>query len=111
MKPIIQYPDFDKLDIRVGKIIDVSIPSWSSKLIELKVNFGKEIGEKTIFAGIQKWYKPENLLNKKCLFIVNLAQKKMGESYSQGMMLMAEEKGKPILIKIPSLVSEGASIS
>ena len=52
MKSTIEYFDFEKLDLRVGEVVDAIVPAWSEKLIELKVNFGDEIGEKTIFSQI-----------------------------------------------------------
>ncbi len=114
MKPIITYPDFEKLELRVGKILEASNPDWSTKLIEFKVDFGPEIGEKTIFSGIRKWYKSEDLIGKLYPFLINLAEKKMGESLSQGMMLMADEEidgqENPILIEIPDKVKPGTVI-
>lgn len=91
MKPTIEYSDFDKADLRIGKIVSCQAPEWSEKLLELKVAFGGEIGEKTIFAGIRKSFSPEQLVGKKCVFVVNLAERKMGQGISQGMMLVAVE--------------------
>lgn len=92
MKPIIEYADFDKLDLRVGLVIAASLPEWSGKLIEMRVDFGSEIGQKTIFAGIRKFVNFEDLPNKKFVFIVNLAERKLGEGISQGMMLVASDE-------------------
>lgn len=91
MKPTIEYPDLDKADLRIGKILECSLPEWSEKLVELKVDLGSEIGQKTIFAGIKKHFTPEQLIGKKCVFVVNLAERKMGQGISQGMMLVAIE--------------------
>ncbi len=100
MKPTIQYPDFDKLDIRVGKVIDASAPDWSNKLLEFTVDFGEELGEKTILSGVRKWYSPEDFIGSSFLFVVNLAERKMGEGVSQGMMLMADEDDVPTIIPV-----------
>jgi methionyl-tRNA synthetase len=89
MKPLIEFADFEKIDLRAGKILACSIPSWSPKLLELDVDFGAELGQKKIFAGVQKRFKPEELAGKTCTFVVNLAERKMGEGVSQGMMLVA----------------------
>jgi len=110
MKPIIQYEDFDKLDIRVGKVVEANIPEWSEKLIEFKVDFGEEIGIKTILSGVKQWYTPEEFVGKHYIFLVNLAERKMGKSVSQGMMLMADEEEKPVLIDIPKPVKEGTVV-
>ena len=100
MKDTITYPDFEKLDLRVGEVIAASVPEWSKKLIELKVNFGSKIGEKTILSGVKQWYAAEDFINKKFIFIVNLAERKMGESVSQGMMLMVDAAEKPMPIEL-----------
>ncbi len=90
MKPTIEYSDFDKIEFRVGQIIEASAPEWSRKLLEFRVDFGSEFGVKTILSGVRQWYQPEDFLNKKFPFIINLAERKMGEGVSQGMMFMAD---------------------
>lgn len=87
MKDVISFPDWEKLDVRVGTIVEASAPEWSNKLIELHVEFGEEIGSRTIFTGMRKWYGPDHFSGKQALFIVNLAPRKMGEKESQGMIL------------------------
>lgn len=109
-KSIIEYGDFEKLDIRVGLITEVIAPDWSRKLLQLTVDFGSEIGERTILSGIKAWYEPEDIQGKKGMFIVNLAERKMGPGASQGMMLMADEEEKPILVFVPDEVPLGAVI-
>lgn len=117
VKPNMTYADFEKLDIRMGTVIDASIPKWSNKLLKYTVDFGETIGKRTIFSGIKKWYTPEDLISKQFAFIINLEPKKMGEEYSQGMMLMAdavsgnpEDAGKPVLFPLASLVENGTVV-
>jgi len=110
-KPTITYDDFVKLDLRVGQVIEATIPQWSEKLIEMKVNFGEEIGERKILAGIQKEYSPEDLMGNKFVFVINLAERKMGPAVSQGMMLMAVDKNEQVTkIQLPQEVSVGSVI-
>jgi methionyl-tRNA synthetase len=90
MKPTIQFADFEKIEFRIGQVIEASAPEWSNKLLDFKVDFGPEIGTKTILSGVRQWYSAEDFLNKKYPFIVNLAERKMGEGVSQGMMFMAD---------------------
>jgi hypothetical protein len=52
-KQNISYPDFEKLDLRAGTVISADLPEWSKKLIRYKVDFGAEIGERTLFSGIR----------------------------------------------------------
>src|SRR5687767_9709216 len=107
MKDLISYDDFSKLDLRVGKVIASSLPEWSEKLIRYEVDFGEEIGKRVMFSGIRAWYKPEDLIGKKYMFVVNMAPKKMGPEESQGMMIMADTEDKPILISVPDEIEVG----
>lgn len=110
MKDTITYDDFAKLDIRVGQIVAATVPEWSEKLIELNVNFGEEIGERTILAGVKAWYDAEFFQDKKGIFIVNLAPRKMGPSESQGMMLMCDTSDKPEPIFVPDSTPLGVMV-
>jgi len=98
MKPDISYNDFDKLDIRIGKIIEASIKEGSEKLLRFVVDLGTEIGKRIIFAGIRKWYKPEEFINKEYPFLINMPPKKMLDEESQGMMLLVDsDKPVPVM--------------
>jgi len=97
IKKTISYDDFSKLDIRVGEVLSVEKIEKSEKLLKLEVNFG-DLGSRQILSGISEWYLPEDLLGKKCVFIVNLQPRKMMGLESQGMVLMSEENSKPIFI-------------
>jgi len=110
MKTPITYADFEKLDIRVGTIIEASAPDWSKKLLRFVVDFGPEIGQRIIFSGIRAWYQPEMFIGKQFSFLVNLEPKKMGDEQSQGMMLMADGEEQPILIPLTSTVVNGTVI-
>lgn len=87
MKPVITYDDWQKVDIRLGKIVSASNPDWSPKLVELHVDFGEEIGQRTIFTAMRQWHQPEYFAGKQALFIVNLALRKMGPGVSEGMLV------------------------
>lgn len=110
MKDSISYDDFSKLDLRVGKVVDASLPEWSEKLIRYEVDFGEEIGKRVMFSGIREWYKPEDVIGKKYVFVVNMQYKKMGPEESQGMMIMADTEEKPVLIEVPDDVEVGSVV-
>jgi methionyl-tRNA synthetase len=93
----ISIETLSQVEIRIGTITAVSIPEWSKKLLQLEVDFGPEIGQRTIFSGIKQWYQPAELLGLQAPFVVNLAPKKMGEALSHGMMMMADGE-QPILL-------------
>lgn len=109
MKGNITFEDFNKLDIRVGKIVEASIKEGSEKLLRFVVDFGKEIGQRIIFAGIRQWYTPEEFLNKKYPFVVNMAPKKMLDEESQGMLLLVDGD-KPVCMMPCEDVEEGAVV-
>lgn len=103
----IDFKLFQKIDLRVGLVKEATIPKWSKKLIKMRVNFGEK--EKTIFGGLREWYKPEELIGQKFLFVYNLKPKKVGEGTSEGMILAAGEP--PHLINIDDKVPEGTRLS
>jgi len=110
MKDTITFEDFIKLDIRIGEVIEAKNLADSNKLIELTVDFGDEIGKRTILAGMQKWYTPEDFIHKKFIFLVNLAPKKMAGSESQGMLMAADTGDEPKLIEAPTDLPIGSTI-
>ena len=110
MKSIIEYADFEKLELRVGKVIACEEPEWSRKLLRFTVDFGPEIGQKTVLSGVRQWYNASDFEDKNFPFIVNLAERKMGEGVSQGMMLMADAEAQPILFPLPAELIPGTII-
>ncbi|MEZ6255640.1 MAG: methionine--tRNA ligase [Patescibacteria group bacterium] len=109
MKDLIEYPDFAKLDIRVGTITDAIRVEESEKLLKLTVDFG-ELGERTILTGMQKWYSPNDFINKQMLFVVNLAPKKMVGLESRGMLLSIGDN-PPVFIHPSQPISNGTGVS
>ena len=69
----ITFSDFEKIDLRIGKIIEATQVPESKKLIKLLVDFGTE--KRQAVAGLLKYYKPEELVGKKCVFLLNLQRR------------------------------------
>ena len=85
IKPEVSFADFEKLDIRVGTITQVSEVETSKKLITLTVDFGDHT--RSILAGIkQDRDNPKEIEGKQALFVLNLPEKKMAGELSQGML-------------------------
>ena len=85
IKEPITFEDFEKLDIRVGTITDVSDVAKSDKLMKLTVDFGDHV--RSILAGIKKEREdPYEIKGKQALFVVNLPARKMAGELSQGML-------------------------
>ena len=135
----VKFDDFQKMDIRIGTVVKAEVPEWSHWVIKLTVDFGPAFAkatagkrERTIFAGVLGFYKPEYLEGKQFPFIVNLEPKKIGPEgdYSQGMMLAgvvdlkeplkmtdpasAESFGevteKPVLLNVSEKVPDGTRV-
>lgn len=97
MKPVIPFTDFDKVDLRVGKVTACERKEGSEKLLRLTVDFGEE-GTKIILSGIYPFFQPEELVNKLFIFVLNLEPRKMMGEESQGMLLAADgEKPNPLI--------------
>lgn len=86
-KDMIHFEDWEKIDLRVGKITSVKSHPNADKLYILTVNFGEEIGERTIVAGLKEYCTPKHLKNKSAIFIINLEQREIRGVESQGMIL------------------------
>lgn len=91
-KAKIDFEDFEKLDLRVGQILEAEAVPKSKKLLKLQVNLGFEV--RTIVSGIHLAYKPEELVGKKVVVVANLKPATLMGIESQGMILAAQlEKG------------------
>ncbi len=105
IKPIIQYDDFDKLDLRIAKIIKAETVPEADKLLRLTVDIGG--GEtRQIFAGIKSAYTPLQLEGKLTVVVANLAPRKMRFGLSEGMVLAAGPGGKDLWILEPHAGAE-----
>lgn len=109
MKPTINFEEYNKIEVRVGKIVDAEMPEGSNKLIKFSVDFGGEIGIKTIFSGIKEWYSPEELVGVKTIWVVNLAPKKTPFGDSEGMLFACDTPdGKPYIVRVGDEVEVGS---
>ena len=88
IKPEVSFEDFEKLDIRVGHILNCEKVKKSKKLLKFTIDDGSGV-ERTICSGIAAYYEPEQLIGKDVLFVANFAPRKMMGIESQGMILSA----------------------
>lgn len=88
VKPEVSFDDFEKLDIRVGHILNCEKVKKSKKLLKFTIDDGTGT-ERTICSGIAAYYEPEDLIGKDVLFVANFAPRKMMGIESQGMILSA----------------------
>ena len=101
LKTEVAFADFEKLDLRIGKVLSCEIVPKSSKLLKFELDAGS-LGKRTIFSGIRGTYDdPAALVGREVLFIANLAPRKMSVGISEGMILYAGEPGKDGGVLVP----------
>jgi len=105
----ISFQEFQKLDMRVGKIVEANQIPGSRNLIRMIVDFGTE--KRQAIAGLLQWYKPEDLVGKKYAFILNLQRRKFMGVESQCMILAAEDdEGNVVCLQPEKDIEEGSKI-
>jgi len=104
----INFEEFQKIDLRIGKITEAEKIEGTDKLLKLKVDLGKE--KRQLVAGIAKFYQPEDLVGKEIVVVANLEPKILRGIESQGMLLAADVEGKPVLLKPDQEVPPGTKI-
>ena len=104
--------DFDKLDIRVGKIIEVNdFPEARKPAFKLTIDFGPEIGVKRSSAQLVHHYSADDLLNRLVMCVVNFPPRQIGPFMSEVLTLgVPDENGQTVLIKPDITVHPGAKL-
>jgi len=110
VKDIISFSNFQKLDLRVGKVLKAERVAGSDNLLRMEVDLGGEYGVRKILAGIAKWYSPRQLAGKKFIFVANLAPKQMMGELSNGMMLCADNDSQVGIIPVNKKIPEGVVV-
>ena len=109
LKPVIEFDDFSKLDLRTGTIVAAEKMPKANKLLKLAVDMGNET--RTVVSGIAKHYKPEELPGQPVVLVANLAPVKLRGVESQGMILMAEDQeGKLTFVAPPQGFGNGFTV-
>jgi methionyl-tRNA synthetase len=109
LKETIQFEDFDKIDLRVGKILTAEKVEKADKLLKLTIDLGFE--QRTVVSGIALHYTPEEIIGMQVTLVANLAPRKMRGIESNGMILMAENaEGKLIFINPHGEAMNGSAV-
>ena len=98
IKDTIAFEDFEKVDIRVGTVLECEQVKKSDKLLCFKIDDGLGGEPRTIVSGIAKHYKPEDLIGRQVLFIANLAPRTLRGIESQGMILSALDADESLAV-------------
>jgi methionyl-tRNA synthetase len=107
-KPEVPIQAFEKVDLRVAKVLHAEPIPRSQKLLKLKVDAGEE---RTVVAGIAESYQSENLIGKQVIIVANLKPAKLMGVLSSGMVLTASDKDKCKLITVDGEVEPGTPLS
>ena len=108
--PTVTFDDFQKLDIRVGKVLECEKIKKADKLLKFTIDDGTSKG-RTIVSGIAKYYKPEDLIGKEVCFIANFPPRTLKGVESQGMILSAEDAdGRLVVIGPHGEVRPGVQV-
>ena len=107
-KPEIEFSDFEKLDLRVAKVINCEKVEKADKLLKFTLDVAGTT--RTIVSGIAKYYKPEELIGKNVVIIANLKPVKLRGIMSEGMILSSDDNGSIKIVEIDGSVNSGAVI-
>ena len=107
-KAFIEYTDFEKMDIRVGTIIEAEKVAKTKKLMKLIIDTG--IDKRTVVSGIAEYYEPKDVIGKQVSILVNLAPKELKGIISNGMILMAEDNDGKLVFTVPADKTTNGSI-
>jgi len=97
LKPEITIDDFDKIDLRIGKVLEAKKMEKSDKLLVLQVKIEEEVRQ--IVSGIAQYYKPEELIGSNVVVVANLKPVKLRGTMSNGMILCACDKDSLEVLK------------
>ncbi|MBP1713118.1 MAG: methionyl-tRNA synthetase / protein secretion chaperonin, partial [Deltaproteobacteria bacterium] len=105
--PVVSMEEFQKVDLRVAKVLYAEPVKKSDRLLKLRVDIGEE---RTIVAGIAKYYKPEDLIGKSIIIVANLQPTKLMGVESQGMLLATDGTDGVILATFDKEAKVGAKV-
>jgi len=105
---MVNFDDFSKLELKVGKILEVNPHPDAEKLYLLQVDIGEKVIQ--MVAGIKPFYTPQQLENKLIVVLANLEPKNIRGASSEGMVLAAQGKDDVSLIVLDKEVDPGSTI-
>ena len=109
---MISYSDFEKVDIRVGTVIEAKLNQKSNiPSLYLVIDFGDEIGQKKTSAQLTKHYFPEDLIGKQLAAVINFPPKQIGKMISEVLVLgFPDDDNNPVLIMPSIKISNGGKL-
>ncbi|WP_415718021.1 methionine--tRNA ligase [Maridesulfovibrio sp.] len=107
---IIEFPDFQKVDMRVGTILSATNHPDADKLLLVKIDTGDD-EPRQVVAGLAEFFKPEELEGRQVVVVVNLKPRKLRGEVSQGMILAVRNGEEMQLLSVSGPVGNGCKVS
>ncbi len=104
----VTFKEFQKLDLRIGKILNCEKIPGAKKLLKCTLDIGTETRETIV--GMAEFFTPDELVGKNVVVLVNLEPKKLMGVESRGMILAADLGGKPFLLTVEGDVPTGTKV-
>jgi methionine--tRNA ligase beta chain len=108
MSQMISFADFEKVDLRVGKVIEAEKVPETTKLIAMKIDIGNETRQ--VVAGMADYLDADYFIGKQVVVVTNLAPRTLRGRISHGMILAADVGGRPYLITVDGDVPPGSKV-
>lgn len=105
----VSFKEFEKMDIRVGRVVEAEKVSGSRRLLKVMVDIGEE-EPRQVIAGMAEYVDPKDMLGKNVVVLVNLEPKKFMGLESKGMLLAADVNGRPVLLTVEEDVPPGTKV-
>jgi len=110
MADLINIQEFLRLDLRVGKVVDVRDHPNAAKLYIMDVDLGPELGKRQLVAGLKPYMPPEALKDTLIVVVVNLEPAVLRGERSDGMLLAAQEGDKVVPLTVAAPLAPGAKV-
>ena len=104
----LSFEDFQKIELKIGKIVSAEKVEKSDKLLKLEVDFGEE--KRQVISGIAREYLPDDLVGKSFVFVTNLEPRQILGLESQAMILAADVEDKAVLLQPEKDIPAGTKI-
>lgn len=102
----INWDDFEKIDMRVGTVIEVNdFPAARKPAYQLTIDFGDKVGIKKSSAQITVHYKKEDLLNRQVIAVINFPPKQIASFISECLVLGVYDENKDVILLTPEKLS------
>ena len=110
MSELVNIQEFSRVNLRVGRVLDVRDHPNATKLYVMDVDLGPELGKRQLVAGLKPYMPPEDLKDKLVIVVVNLEPAVLRGERSEGMLLAAQDGEKVVCLTVASPLAPGSKV-